>query len=110
MLYIMVFVLIQVRIYNVAIPDAEIDTHLAEAGVVWQVHQKYMTGHFSMNDNSNSLVLIDTGLLASDGTIYSDPVFVEVRRAVISTFAYDELTLSVMNCGRLFTDYLPIFT
>ncbi|ELU16244.1 hypothetical protein CAPTEDRAFT_153142 [Capitella teleta] len=67
----------EIRIYNIAIADAEIDSHLADAGNLWQVHEKYMTGHFSMNDNADSALLTDTGLFGLHGYVYGSPLFVE---------------------------------
>ncbi|KAK2177981.1 hypothetical protein NP493_567g04003 [Ridgeia piscesae] len=67
----------EVRIYRIALLGTEIDSHMQLAGLQWPVHQKYVTAHFNMDDNTVSGNLTDTGLLALDGIIYGQPQFVE---------------------------------
>ena len=78
----------QVRIYRIALLDTEIDSHMQLAGLQWQVHQKYVTAHFNMDDNTVSGNLTDTGLLALDGIIYGQPQFVEVSSHDVHLLSY----------------------
>jgi len=77
-----------VRIYRIALLGTEIDSHMQLAGLQWPVHQKYVTAHFNMDDNTVSGNLTDTGLLALDGIIYGQPQFVEVSSHDVHLLSY----------------------
>ena len=44
---------LQVRLYGIHIPDAEIDAHWQDAGMIMEVHKRYLTLHYNMDNNPN---------------------------------------------------------
>ena len=45
----------QVRIYSIYIYDAELDEHYEDAGLFWGNHQQYLSVHYNMDNNVNSM-------------------------------------------------------
>ncbi|XP_021356440.1 uncharacterized protein LOC110452321 isoform X2 [Mizuhopecten yessoensis] len=67
----------EVRIYNIQIPDAEIDTYWQKAGMVREYKKFTMSAHYTMDGNTQTSVLTDQGPLKLDATLYGSPAFVE---------------------------------
>jgi len=69
-----------VRVYRIALLNADIDRHLKMGGLAWPIHQKYVTAHYTMDNykyNPNGR-LTDTGILGLTGEIHGQPQFVKV--------------------------------
>jgi len=65
-------------VYDIAVDESELDSHLAIYGYKWQVHKMYLTAHYNMNDNEDRSVLLDTGVHGGNATVYGDPKSVQV--------------------------------
>ena len=44
---------LQIRLYSIYIEDAELDYHWQEAGMFWEVHQKYLEVYYNFDFNGN---------------------------------------------------------
>ncbi|XP_033751294.1 LOW QUALITY PROTEIN: uncharacterized protein LOC117335429 [Pecten maximus] len=67
----------EVRIYNIQIPDTEIDTYWQKAGMDREYKKFTLSAHYTMDGNTDTSVLTDKGPLNLNSTLYGSPAFVE---------------------------------
>ncbi|XP_069131705.1 uncharacterized protein [Argopecten irradians] len=75
----------EVRIYNVQIPDTEIDTYWQKAGMIREYKKFTLSAHYTMDGNTDTTLLTDQGPLNLHSTLHGSPAFVE---STIDYFRY----------------------
>jgi len=73
-----------VRIYKIWLTDTELDSHIGSAGSQWDAHQRYLSLHYPMNDDTNIDYVIDTSPFKHHGLINGTIQYIEVTIDVIN--------------------------
>ena len=65
--------------YNIWLPDSEVDSHQQKGGLSWAVHQHYVTLYLTMDDVADlSALLPDHSVQGIDGLMIGGTTFLEV--------------------------------
>ncbi|KAK3095292.1 hypothetical protein FSP39_012895, partial [Pinctada imbricata] len=74
-----------VRIYNVQIPDTEIDSYWQRVGMERDYNKYILYAHYTMDNSTDTNYLVDQGIRNLDAILYGSPSYVEVSLHVASS-------------------------
>ncbi|CAH1799045.1 unnamed protein product [Owenia fusiformis] len=68
----------EVRMYGIVLTDKKVKENMADPGLNWPKHQRYVNCHYDMTENHlNSIELLNKGVIPVAGVINGSPEFVE---------------------------------